>query len=72
MRLGLRLGKVRYGLCLCHTKNPEQRRAQHILFNIISLLTSSTKSQCPQIAEETFLGSGQHFQMKSKFTSECP
>ncbi len=27
----LGLGKVRYGLCFCHTKNPEQRRAQHFL-----------------------------------------
>jgi hypothetical protein len=30
----LDLGKVRYGLCFCHTNNPEQRRAQHILYLI--------------------------------------
>jgi hypothetical protein len=30
-KLGLGLGKVRYWLCFCHTKNPEQRRAQPIL-----------------------------------------
>jgi hypothetical protein len=27
-----------YGFCFCHTKNPEQRRAQHILLRIIIII----------------------------------
>jgi hypothetical protein len=34
VRVRLGFVRFRYGLCFCHTENPEQRRAQHILYII--------------------------------------